>query len=139
MPFGWIHVVFVGFVSFWVMIIDYGFDVVHYFDYLHKVDRNLEEGLKICCFIVMETGDEEGRVFQSLATSSAFLRPSLSIGHFYLCLPEVQNCKVVYLHQNVVTCGNLEIVFSPMSGLKKPFIPFLYLGKYLAAKRMCFR
>ncbi|KAK8556216.1 hypothetical protein V6N12_002627 [Hibiscus sabdariffa] len=117
LPFRWTYVVFIG---------------------------NLEEGLKICCFIVLEIGDER-RVFPYLATSYAPPRSSLFIGSFYLCLPEVQSCKDVYLYQKVVTCGNLEIVSSPMSGLEKSFIPFCILVNILLQKGsryglvLCFR
>ncbi|KAK9002901.1 hypothetical protein V6N11_060476 [Hibiscus sabdariffa] len=57
---------------------------------------------------------------------------TLFFGSLYLCLPEVQSCKVVYLHQNVVTCSNIETVSSPMLGSKKPFM----LDKCLFA--LCF-
>ncbi|KAK8556600.1 hypothetical protein V6N13_064620 [Hibiscus sabdariffa] len=83
----------------------------------------------------MEIGDE-GRVFPSLSTSYALPRSSLSMGSFYLCLPEVQSCKAGYLHLNVVKCGNLEIVSSPMPGSEKPFIPILYLGEYIVAEKI---
>ncbi|KAK8521894.1 hypothetical protein V6N13_021966 [Hibiscus sabdariffa] len=56
----------------------------------------------------------------------------LLFSSFYLCMPEVQSCKAVYLHQNVVTCSNLEIVSISILGSKKPFIPFLCLGEYIA-------
>ncbi|KAK8570546.1 hypothetical protein V6N13_032163 [Hibiscus sabdariffa] len=97
---------------------------------------NLEESLKIYCFIAMEIGDEEGRVFQYFGTSYILLRPSLSIGSFYPCLPKIQSCKTVYLHQNVMICDNSEIVPSSMSGSKKVFLPFLYLGGVIAAERI---
>ncbi|KAK8505086.1 hypothetical protein V6N12_037963 [Hibiscus sabdariffa] len=84
----------------------------------------------------MEIGDEEGRVFQYFGTSYILLRPSLSIGSFYPCLPKIQSCKTVYLHQNVMICDNSEIVPSSMSGSKKVFLPFLYLGGVIAAERI---
>ncbi|KAK8685168.1 hypothetical protein V6N13_041176 [Hibiscus sabdariffa] len=134
-----IYDVFAGFISFWDMINDDRFDLVQYLDYLHvfhNAERNLEESLKIYCFIIMEIGDEEGRVFQYFGTSYILLRPSLSIDSFYPCLPRIQSCKTVYLHLNAIIWDNSEIVPSSMSGSKKVFLPFLCLGGFIAAERI---
>ncbi|KAK8711855.1 hypothetical protein V6N13_147115 [Hibiscus sabdariffa] len=59
---------------------------------------------------------------------------TLLFGSLYLCMPEVKSCKVVYLHQKVVTCSYLEFVSSPMLESKKSFFPLLILGECTAAE-----